>query len=628
MTRTRCSIRPSLECLEIRDTPAGTVTATFVGGHLTLTGDAAANVLLITQEPGDRLTISGNGSGTQFLLNGGPAKDAITLPAPTTGVVNINLGDGADGLIIDGIELPGSLSINGGNGAGDGPAGNMVSLREIDVGGGLSITNLAGADATQLLGTVNVQSGLRIRNGLGGSAVLGDNSTDLRVGGVFSVFGGAGADKVDLWGAVGVAVGGLAFRSGTDSDGSYFRVHPFGDLSVARGVWVTNGPGEDFTNLGGENLTVGGAVVISNGGGGSRNTLLTLANMSIGQVVITNGAGEDHNDIHTYDTALIRGGVKYINGAGDSFNYVGDGNLFTIGGNISFINGAGRDLNTVFSGETRIGGAVTVRNSDGDSDTSIAAETRLLVEGPTRITSRAGKDLVAIGEGRVGEEPTPAVDVGPVLVSYGDGGSDTVILGNALTVRGALGVTAWDGIDGVMVATETNSGSVAGNVFIDIGSGDQQAVAVGADPGRVLTIGKALGIWTDDPVGPNSVYLAGVDVRYWTEIWTGGGADEVAVTDSTFRGEFELDTRTGDDKVYLEWASGTTTFRGPVWVTTGDGNDWVLVAGDEETSGQVVFAGATTWDGGAGSLDALVVRFTGGVFLGPEPVVRRFEVAF
>jgi hypothetical protein len=628
MTRARCSIRPSLECLEVRDTPAGTVIATLTGGQLTLTGDAAANVVLITQEPDDRLTISDNGSGTQFLLNGGPAKDAVTLPVSVPGVVTISLGGGADELIIDGIELPGSLWINGGNGAGDGPAGNTVRLQGIHIGGDLGITNLAGADATHLLGTMNVQGGLSIRNGPGGSAVWGDDTTDLHVGGILSVGGGVGADMVDLWGAVGVTVGGLAFRSGADRDGSYFRVHPFGDLTVAGGVQVTNGAGEDFTNLGGENLAVGGSIVIRNGGGGSRNTLLTQASLSTGEVVIINGAGEDHNDIHIYDTALIRGRVRFVNGAGDSFNYVGDGNLFSIKGNVTFLNGTGRDLNTVFSGDARIGGAVTVRNADGGSDTSIAAESLLFVAGPTWIASESGNDLITVGEGRVGGDQTPAVDVGPVHVSNGDGGSETVILGSTLVARGSLTVAAGDGTDGVMMSSEADSGSVAGNVFIDIGPGDQQAVAVGTDVGQVLTIGGALGIWADDPVGPNSVYLSGVDVRFWTEIWTGAGADEVGVTGSTFRGAFELDTWKGDDKVYLEWAGGATTFRGQVWVITGEGNDWVMVAGDEEIGGQVVFTGATSWDGGAGSLDALVVRFTGGVFLGPEPVVTRFEVAF
>jgi hypothetical protein len=42
----------------------------------------------------------------------------------------------------------------------------------------------------------------------------------------------------------------------------------------------------------------------------------------------------------------------------------------------------------------------------------------------------------------------------------------------------------------------------------------------------------------------------------------------------------------------------------------------------------VTFTGASHWNGGAGAQDVLVVRYTGGVFLGPEPVLSGFEVAF
>src|SRR4051794_4722453 len=117
-TRTRCSIRPSLECLEVRDTPAGmttatlintdmtlveaqtatatqvgagTVTATFTGGRLPLNGDAADNSLLIYQADDGRLILTGYGSGTLIRLNGDAASGMVTLPAPVTGAVAINL---------------------------------------------------------------------------------------------------------------------------------------------------------------------------------------------------------------------------------------------------------------------------------------------------------------------------------------------------------------------------------------------------------------------------------------------------------------------------------------------------------------------------------------------------------
>src|SRR5262249_8421512 len=159
----------------------------------------------------DRLTISGDGSGTAIRLNGGPALDEVTLPAPITGAVTISLGDGKDQVTIDTVDLPGSLTINGGNGAIGGAARHTLHR---PARGHPPITKLGGADPTHMFGMVNVEGALTIRNGPGGSLVAGDQlTTDLRVGGLFSVSGGAGYDKVDLWDSVNVAVGSLAFNS-------------------------------------------------------------------------------------------------------------------------------------------------------------------------------------------------------------------------------------------------------------------------------------------------------------------------------------------------------------------------------------------------------------------------------
>ena len=46
---TRCSIRPSLETLETRDTPAGTVTATFAGRPADPDRGRGRNTLLIAR---------------------------------------------------------------------------------------------------------------------------------------------------------------------------------------------------------------------------------------------------------------------------------------------------------------------------------------------------------------------------------------------------------------------------------------------------------------------------------------------------------------------------------------------------------------------------------------------------
>ena len=113
------------------------------------------------------------------------------------------------------------------------------------------------------------------------------------------------------------------------------------------------------------------------------------------------------------------------------------------------------------------------------------------------------------------------------------------------------------------MATESANGTVAGAATIDVGAGEEQWVYVQAAVGRVLTFGRSLQVLTDNPVGWNWVSLTGVDVRSWTDIWTGDGMEDVRITGSTFRGEFALDTDGGDDFVWIEWAGGSTSFRGP-----------------------------------------------------------------
>jgi hypothetical protein len=616
-----------LEVQQVAATTAGgTIAAIFTGGRLTLTGDAADNSLLITQGADGRLILSGNGSGTGIRLNGDAAGGTVTLPAAVTGPVMINLGDGLDNLFIDGVQLPGALSINGGNGTADGVDGNLLRLHDVRVGGSVAVSNLAGMDATYLLGSINVRGGLSIRNGSGGSQVWGDQTTDLHVGGILNIANGAGYDQVDFWGAINVAVAGISVNSGSDADGAYLRIHPFGDLKVAGGVRVVNGAGSDMTDLGGQNVTVHGAVVIRNGDGGSFNTMLALGTLLLGQVAITNGAGDDTNDIFTYDAAVIRGGISFNNAAGDSSNYVGGGSAVAVVGNISVINGTGRDINTIFSDDIRISGAITVRNGDGDSDTSIGGTSYLLVQGATKVTAGIGLDEVTIGAGRL-YGTSPAVDVGPVRVNVGDGGSDTQIRGGRLAVHGPVSVDAGAGTDRVLVSTESANGTVAGNLAIDIGAGDEQWVNLKAAAGRVLTVGGSLGIWTDNPVGLNWIDVTAVDVKSWTEIWTGDGSEQVRITGSTFRGTFDLNTEGGNDEVLIELDGAATYFRGRAWFDTGDGDDQVLILGAPNGGGWEEFGAATTWDGGAGT-DTLAVPYNANLFFHQEPSTSGFETAF
>jgi hypothetical protein len=109
------------------------------GATLVLTGDAGNNDFEITQGTDDRLTLTGFG-GTQVRLNAGLPLAAVTLPTPTTANAAVFSGAGTDTLTVTGVDFPGPLGVNGGDGA------SALTLRGgVTVHGGLAVTSPAPA---------------------------------------------------------------------------------------------------------------------------------------------------------------------------------------------------------------------------------------------------------------------------------------------------------------------------------------------------------------------------------------------------------------------------------------------------------------------------------------------------
>ena len=113
MTRNPSLSRAPLRLVELepRDTPAGTVTASLVGGVLALTGDDAGNVIRLAQAGAD-ITVTGDATtaiigGPTFpnvrsiwaVLKGGD--DAVSLASPAlalAGWSTFDVGDGNNSL--------------------------------------------------------------------------------------------------------------------------------------------------------------------------------------------------------------------------------------------------------------------------------------------------------------------------------------------------------------------------------------------------------------------------------------------------------------------------------------------------------------------------------------------------
>jgi acetyltransferase-like isoleucine patch superfamily enzyme len=166
-----------VERLEDRDLPAGTVTAAFAAGTLTLTGDPQANNLEVRIDNGN-VTLKGKGTtiagGTSF--------------AGVNDIV-INLGDGNDRVTVRGRTLAGNLTIDLGNG------NDHAQLKKLSVTGNVSVTGGAGNDHVKIEDHVFVGGNVTVTTNDGNDHV---GIEELHVTGTTSVDTGLGNDKVEI----------------------------------------------------------------------------------------------------------------------------------------------------------------------------------------------------------------------------------------------------------------------------------------------------------------------------------------------------------------------------------------------------------------------------------------------
>ena len=227
-TRARRPSGPRRACLtlnhlEARDVPAGTVTATFAAGVLTLTGDKAANNVVLTQTGA---TIQLSGTGTAF--TGGTSFTGVTA-------VRAALGEGNDVFAISptaDFKLNRAVTVNLGNGDND---FTLDTAGKIDLGG-VAVTGGTGSDTVVVSGGAG--RGSRVVGGAAFTYNGGESATtfaDVAFGGpggvAVSATGAGNASSLSatavtvantLTAAFGTSFGRLAFDGGT-----------FGDLRIS-----------------------------------------------------------------------------------------------------------------------------------------------------------------------------------------------------------------------------------------------------------------------------------------------------------------------------------------------------------------------------------------------------------
>ncbi len=277
--------RLGLESLELRENPAGFVSASLLGGQLSVFGDGGDNNITVTQSA-TALTISGqngtlvNGQAAvsfafpsiiqaEFKMEGGNDTVAISGLRTTLGDITVETMSGDDAVTLNGVSAASTLSVNmevGGDSfsATDTTAGADMGL---EMGDGTSAVSLSNARANGSLSIstgsendwINI-GGLFVGADMDISTEKGDDlisisGAEVRGGASFST--DLGADSVSLNGFS--AGSDLSVETGDGNDTVSLT-----NTSTAFNLGVSTDAGDDtvtVTNVraGGDAIFVGGA---------------------------------------------------------------------------------------------------------------------------------------------------------------------------------------------------------------------------------------------------------------------------------------------------------------------------------------------------------------------------------
>lgn len=183
----------SIERLESRNMLAGNVTVQLVGTDVLITGDAADNNILI-----QGTVVTGRTSGGAATSINGTPNGTFDFAAFTQNLTGVMSG-GTDVVEVNGLTVPGDLSINTGDGA-DLLRFNPV---RVEAAGSISLVTETGGDRILLTGGTTAGGGPGHRAGGNFSIDAGSGNDEVRVteftvGGSASVNLGSEADLFDM----------------------------------------------------------------------------------------------------------------------------------------------------------------------------------------------------------------------------------------------------------------------------------------------------------------------------------------------------------------------------------------------------------------------------------------------
>jgi hypothetical protein len=482
--RFRSRARLSVQLLEGRDVPNGTITASLSPtGVLTLTGDDDDNTVSLQLNSGTSVVLTPDGA-TQ--INTAAVGNAVTLNG-TVKSIKANLLGGADTVSIDGAAdfiVPGSVSLNLGDGNNtlNLTTTGKITLTGLTVtgGDGLDTINVSGGTGSTIGGTAKftLGNGGTVTNltGVGFSGVsftageaAGDGvteptnsvvGTNLTVTKTFTAgLGNGNPSALDFTGSTlgGLKVSGTSVVSSlttTQVNGSVAYKATFGVAVLGNGLTVTGNVGVTAANASFGAIDVG-AVTIS-------------GNLSVTGSLVTT------TDFESTAPSEVKGNLTVKGGLGND-EFIAS-SAFKADKNFTLSLGGGNNTVSIGDGSAvlSIGGKGSITTGDGIDSVSFSD---VSWGGPITLSLKGGGDLLSIDDGTAFHS-TFTADTGA--------GDDTISIAQdtgstaPVTFTGKAKITAGTGNDSLFLGLAQLTG------------GDANSKAVFSDPTSVVDGGLGL----------------------------------------------------------------------------------------------------------------------------------------
>jgi hypothetical protein len=549
-----------LESLESRLAPAGIVSLSLsTSGALTITGDALANDLQITESGNDWTIASQVGGDTLFKMNGGPALSSITFAAPLS--IKASLGAGNDDVLISEAIIPGTVSIDGGEGD------DVVDLTSTSIGGATAIRLGNGHDYFTAGGDLFFAKGFSVDLGNGQNTFDVNATTLLSNGSISAVAGGSAVEQQTfiLAAELGDVKGSVTLRTSTASF-TDFEIGALTDdsLRVTGNLTLTAAAGDDLVTLAGNIETLGTFAI---GLGHGANSVLTN-DAALIKANTLNYAGGSHQDSVTFANEVLQvtGNMSFNGGAGTNLLDLNPASSMSIGGRLSYSGGNGNDTLLIDGPSAIIGGVVSMAASSGNNAFGLNAISGSI--GAFSYSAAAGNDVVDVGES-TGVSSLVTVR-GNVSINTGAGSADVMvrdadIYGN-LTVNTAV---AFGGIDTVRLIDSDFRGNVGINLA---GTAESDVIVRDGIFDRAVTINTGGGddyVAFDTDTDVSSIYsifdgYVRINLGAGNDIFAAGSNPAVDTVGNDFNSYVDVNGGTGYDRAYFMHYDYNNGFNGPL----------------------------------------------------------------